>query len=114
MALTLTQSYPASGVSLFTYDNLDTADSSPDSLLLTGTSPALGFLQAEGVFGSGTVKLQGSNDGINWVDLKDITGVTIGITSDGGVEFSTSAVYIRPLITGGTSDDVNVTISLRG
>lgn len=114
MALTVTPSTPKSGVVLYTYDNLDTADSSPTALELTGTAPALGFIQAVGTFGGGTVKLQGSNDNTNWVDLNDVTGTAIGLTAAGGAEFTTSALYIRPIITGGTGDDVDVYISLRG
>lgn len=114
MALTVTQGYPISGVSTFTYDNLDTADTDPNSLLITGSGPVAGSIQAVGSFGGGTVALQGSNDGTNWFNLEDVNGTAIGLTADGITEFSTSALHIRPLITGGTSDDVDVVICVRG
>ena len=58
--------------------------------------------------------LQGSNDNTNWVNLTDTFGSTIQISSAGGKEFSTGALYIRPLVTGGSGDDIDVSISLRG
>jgi len=114
MALTVNTTQPVSGVKLYTYDNLDTLDTSPDVILSEGTSPIAGFIQAFGTFGSGTVKLQGSNNNSTWVDLSDVTGTAIGLTAAGGKEFTSSCVYLRPLITGGTADDVDVLISLRG
>ena len=114
MALVVSTTQPVSAVKLYTYDNLDTADSSPSAILSDGTSSIAGFIQAIGTFGGGTVKLQGSNNNSTWVDLLDVTGVAIGLTAAGGKEFTTSCVYIRPLITGGTADDVDVFISLRG
>lgn len=114
MALTYDVNQPAPGVWVYTYDNLDTADTSPNVITLGGQQPLAGSIQAIGTFGSGTVALQGSNDGTNWVNLKDLQGTVIGITSAGAAEFSTAMVYIRPLITGGTADDVDVFITLRG
>lgn len=114
MALSVTGNTPRSGVVVYTYDNLDTLDTLPQALSLNGTTPLAGFMQVVGTFGGGTVKLQGSNNGDTWVDLKDVTGTTIEITSAGGAEFTTSALHIRPLIVGGTGDDVDVTICLRG
>ena len=114
MALVVSSTQPVSGVKLYTYDNLDTLDTAPSNILCEGTSPIAGFIQAIGTFGSGTVKLQGSNDNVNWVSINDVTGVVIGLTAAGGKEFTCSCVYLRPLITGGTADDVDVFISLRG
>jgi hypothetical protein len=114
MALSFTSTIPVSGVALYTYDNLDTADTSPTVINPGGTEPIAGSMQVIGTFGGGTVKLQGSNNGANWVDLKDSYGTAIGLTSAGGVEFSTSFLYLRPLVTGGSSDDVDVFIVTRG
>lgn len=78
-----------------------------------GLEPLAGFMQATGTFGSATITLQGSNDGTNFVDLYDRTGTAISLTAAGGVDFSTSARYIKPGISGGSSDDVDVHITLR-
>jgi hypothetical protein len=99
---------------LHTYATMDSGDTSPSALLLDGTTPIAGFIQATGTFGGATAKLQVSNDNTNWVDARDITGVLIGILAAGGVEFSTSAVYIRPLVTGGSSTNLTITIAFRG
>ena len=114
MTLVLSTSRPVSGCDLFTYDNLDTADTAPDFILSSGTAPAIGSIQVVGTFGGASVALQGSNDGTNWVGLSDRAGTAIAITAAGGAEFSTSFVYFRPLATGGTSDDLDVFIALRG
>lgn len=110
MALSVTSSIPAPGVELWVYDNLDTADTSPTVIKSGSFSTLSGFIQVVGTFGGATVKLQGSNDGTNWIDLTDPLGTTIGIDAAGGKEFSTAALYIRPLAVSGTGD---VYITLR-
>jgi hypothetical protein len=114
MALVVTQSNGAGGLERHTYDNLDTLDTAPKTLYAGGTSALAGSMQVVGSFGSGTVVLQGSNNGTDWVTLKGLDGEDISLTATGMVEFSTSALYLRPLITGGTADDVDVYIVLRG
>lgn len=73
-----------------------------------------GAVQFAGTFGGATVTLTGSNDGTNYVTLTDTVGSDISVTSAGLIEFSTSCRYIKPGITGGTSDAVDVTVVLRG
>lgn len=80
----------------------------------TRMSPLAGSVQFTGTFGGATVTLTGSNDGTNFVTLTDPTGSDISVTSAGMVEFSTSCRYIKPGISGGTGDDVDVTVVLRG
>jgi len=117
MALTVTTEKQGD-LTIVTYDNIDTADSSPSSIEINQSryqvqgQPTQGFFQAYGTFGSGTAKLQGSNDGTNWADL-DIAGssTALAFTAAGGAEFSASCRYIRPLVTGGTGDDIDIRIS---
>ena len=78
-----------------------------------GSQPIAGAVQVVGTFSGSTVVLQASNDGTNWVTLKDVTGTDISFTSTGMAEFSTAALYIRPSISGG-SGDVDVIVVLRG
>lgn len=73
-----------------------------------------GSVQVTGTFGGATIALQVSNDGTNFVTLKDGTGTNITFTAAGMAEFSTAALYIKPTSSGGTSDDVTVTVVLRG
>ena len=73
-----------------------------------------GSVQVTGTFGSATITLQVSNDGTNYVTLKDSTGIEILITAAGMREFSTAALYLKPTSSGGTADNVTVTVILRG
>ena len=119
MALAVSQLTTANGLTVHTYDNLDSDDSAPTAIELgrKGGHPTPtgihGFFQVEGTFGGATAKLQGSNDNTNWADL-DVAGTATALahTAAGGSEFVASCRYIRPLVTGGTSEDLNVYISL--
>ena len=71
-------------------------------------------VQAVGTFGGATVVLQVSNDGTNWATAKDVQGTDVSLTATGYFEVSLSAAYIRPAISGGTGDDVDVIVVLRG
>ena len=71
-------------------------------------------VQAVGTFGGATVILQVSNDGANWATARDVLGDLISFTTASYSEFTTSAAYIRPAVTGGTGDDVDVILTLRG
>lgn len=71
-------------------------------------------VQVVGTFGGATAKLQVSNDGTNWADASDVLGNPIELTATGYFEFSLSAAYIRPAISGGTGDDLDVIVVLRG
>ena len=73
-----------------------------------------GSVQVTGTFGSATITLQASNDGTNYVTLKDSAGTAISFTAAGMAEFSTAALYLKPTSTGGTADNVTVTVILRG
>lgn len=119
MALAVSQITTKRGLTIYTYDNIDSDDTAPTSIELgrkggqivaTGTH---GFFQVEGTFGGATAKLQGSNDGTNWADL-DIAGTATALshTAAGGSEFIASCRYIRPLVTAGTSEDLNIYISV--
>lgn len=82
----------------------------PASIGSTGS--LTGFFQVDdtgGAFGGATVKLQGRNHtSANWVDLIDLQGDTVSFTANGGTDVSTGAAFIRPLVTGGTGDSLNV------
>lgn len=114
MPLTIAITNPSNGVMLHTYDNLDHDDTAPQTIRIAGGEPVTGFMHASGTFGSGTVKLQGSNDGSNWTALDDVYGDTIAIANaTTAVEFKSSAVYLRPLLSGGSAGDVDVYIAIR-
>ena len=72
-------------------------------------------VQVSGTFGSsGSVRLQGSNDGVNWNTLSDPQGVALDITT-ACVKFVAEATrYIKPLVTAGDGTTaLTVTILLK-
>ena len=68
-------------------------------------------VQVSGTFGSATVVLQGSNDGITYATLKDPSGANLSFTAAGYAEFSSGASFIKPSISGGTGDSLNIIVS---
>lgn len=67
-----------------------------------------------GTFGGATAKLQFSNDGTTWTDLKDSAGATVSATA--ATQFqqvNIYAAYIKPVVSGGTGDNVDITVTLR-
>ena len=71
-------------------------------------------VQISGTFGGATVLLEHSNDGVTWFTAKDLQNTDVSVTADGIFELSLSSVYLRPAISGGTGDDVDVILVLRG
>ena len=67
-------------------------------------------VQVSGTIGGATIVLQGSNDGVTYTTLKDTAGTDISFTAAGYVEFSSAAAFIKPSISGGTGDSINVTV----
>lgn len=84
------------------------------ALTVAGQLGLVGAAQISGTFGGATVTLQCSNDGTTWFDMSDVSGTVMTATGNSFFEFSTAALYIKPLISGGTNDDVDVTLVLRG
>lgn len=73
-----------------------------------------GCVQIGGTFGGATVGLQASNDGVTYFDIKDLGGTVISGTSAALFEFTTAAAYLRPVVTGGSGNAVDVIMVLRG
>jgi hypothetical protein len=71
-------------------------------------------VQFGGTFGGATVGLQASNDGVTYFNLKDLGNIAISATANAMFEFTTSAMFLRPVVTGGTADAIDVTVVLRG
>jgi len=71
-------------------------------------------VQIGGTFGGATVKLQQSNDGSTFLDIKDVHGTAVSATANAIFELSLSAAYLRPSIASGSANDVDVILVLRG
>ena len=81
--------------------------------VLVGERPD-GSVQVTGTFGGATFTLEGSNDGTNFVVLRDDSGTTISLTSAGLQMFMQRTLWIRPQTSGGTGTDVDVYLLLGG
>lgn len=103
----------AEGVPYLLWENVATGD----TLNPYAVNARLGLdasVQLAGTFGGATVKLQQSNDNATYFDMKDTGGTTISATAAAIFNFSSAAVYLRPAITGGTGDAVDIYLVLRG
>jgi hypothetical protein len=80
---------------------------------LNGGKSARGAVQFDGTFGGATVVLQGSVDGTTYATMRDTAGNAISDTSADVFFFETGVNYIKPLVTGGTGDSINIRVSLR-
>lgn len=80
---------------------------------IKGLGPAVGSVQFTGTFGGATAVLQGSNDGSTWVTINDQNGDAISMTSAGAADFSTAMLYLRPSMSSGSSQDIDIFMVLR-
>jgi hypothetical protein len=103
--------YNARNFYKFYWEELTEAKTSPDMV-----SNILGnmnfWFSVAGSFGTGGhVRLQGSMDGTNWYNLES-GSAAIDITGAGSVMVDAGQVfrYLRPLVSAGTSVDVDVTL----
>lgn len=84
-----------------------------NSYELGGEDSIASAIQISGTFGGATAVLQVSNDGSSWFTAKDVNGDDISATSAAMFEASLSALYVRPSISGGSSDSLAVTMVMR-
>lgn len=96
----------------YVWEALATGDTI-NALKLSGTGARRAAVQIFGTFGGATVKMQVSNDGSNFYDIKDIHNTAVSTGAAAVFEFTSSAVYIKPVISGGTGDDVDVILFMR-
>lgn len=68
-------------------------------------------VQVAGTFGGATITLTGSNDGTNYVTLKDFQGSDLSFTSAGMALVADAPLYINVGISGGSSTSVTVTVA---
>jgi len=74
-------------------------------------SVAYRCVQVAGTFGSATVVFHGSNDGTNYVVLKDIWGNAISVTSAAIKQIGEIPLHFKPVISGGGgTQDLEITL----
>lgn len=67
-----------------------------------------------GTFGSGTLTMQGSNDGSDWQSVRDPQGNAIAKTASYLGAILENPRYLRPNLTGSTGATVTVILVARG
>lgn len=110
---TITSLDSPNGVPAIVWSGIATGDTLT-SYLIRNRYGYVGAAQISGTFGGATVTIQVSNDGTNWFTAQDTLGNSISVTAAAIFEVSTAAAYIRPTISGGTSDSVDITLVFRG
>jgi hypothetical protein len=92
------------------WSGIITGDTIVSFAVPTGT---IGAVQIDGTFGGATVALQASVDGTTFYTMRDPNNTQISVTAAGYFEFETSAVFLRPLVTSGAANSINVKVVLR-
>lgn len=76
-------------------------------------APFIVSIQASDTMGGATLALHGSLDGTNYGALADIGNTAIGLTTAGELsETGETAIYYKPVASGGTSQSMDVTLVL--
>lgn len=71
-------------------------------------------IQAFGTFGSATVALHGSNDGgVTYAALNTPVGTAIALTAAGIKAVLENTEYVKPVMTGGTSQSLTIALVAR-
>jgi hypothetical protein len=104
---------PISTAKVVNWTDIATGDTI-NSYIIPEEFGAIGCVQITGTFGGATVSMEISNDGSTWFGLTDLQGAAIIATTAKFADFSTAAIYMRPAITGGTSDSIDVRVAFRG
>lgn len=87
------KSYPGDGLVLFRWDNIVPGDTANH---VDWAQFADRSVQA---FGTGTVTVQGSNDGEHWATLHDLFGNPAVISGNGLIQITEICLFIRPSVT---------------
>lgn len=101
---------PAGRRTIVKWDAARTADNATLQVYEPTHSLDIASVQVTGTFGSATVKIMASNDGTNFSQIGDKGGTAIALTSAGIEEISSGFRYYKPDVTGGTGDDLDITI----
>lgn len=111
--------YPAPGVMRVTWDAIATGDTI-NWFTVPNAWGALAEVQmytdSGGAWGSATVGMEATNasDGDGATALTNTLGSAVSATEDARFAVEVLSLKVRPTITGGTSDDINVVLMLRG
>jgi hypothetical protein len=103
----------AAKVPRVTWADIETGDTIT-AFPVAAQAAVAGSVQFAGNFGGATVVLQASNDDVTYFDMKDLGGTVMSATAAGLFEFTIASMYIRPAVTGGATNAIDVIMVLRG
>ena len=93
-----------------TWSHITTADTT--SVHLIRGKPDLLTVQAEGTFAGGTrVTLTGSVSNVAFIAATDMTQTPILFTANGAAGILEPFTYWKPVVSGGTADNITVSLS---
>lgn len=103
------------GVAYVTWAGIVTGDTI-NPFTLKDAQGTQACVQISGTFGGATVALNSSNDNTTYFAMKDrsAAGTALSATAAAIFEFQTSALYVKPVVTAGAANSINVTLVLRG
>ena len=108
--VTITDNVPS-----VTWTGITTTTDTPSAFAIQDQAGLAMSVQFAGTFNGGTTAvLQGSNDGSTYTTLKDVLGNSVSATAAALFEVSSSVRYIKPSVSSGSADNVNVIVVLRG
>ena len=81
---------------------------------LAGQSGLACATQVGGTFGGATIAMTSSNDNSTFFAMYDMDGVAISCTAAAMFKFTAPALYVKPSITSGSANSVDVIMVLRG
>lgn len=98
-----------------TWSGVTTTTDTPTAYgpMIKGKGARFASVTFGGTFGGATGVLQGSNDNTTYGTFTDLAGNAVSATAAKIQEFSSSALYIKPAVTGGTGDNVDIVVVLR-
>lgn len=70
-------------------------------------------VQVNGTFGGATVTIEGSSDGVNYDPLHDTQGNVVSFGASGFAQLLEVPLYTKPVLNGGASVAVSVSITVR-
>lgn len=91
-------------------NNGDTCDQAPSFL---SEYSDRSFQTQSASYGATAVTPQGSNDGTNFIGLRNPAGSAISLTANDLVTILEPTAYIKPVLTGGTGTGITISIFCR-
>lgn len=67
-------------------------------------------VQVTGTFNGATITIEGSNDGVTYAPLSDVTGTALTFTANGVEKISENTRYVRPRVSTGTVTAVRIAL----